>query len=104
MMKVKQFGKLKYSRNKLLSFEQYICLGDTEEFKVNKTRESRRMAKEVKKQQRNEANGSKVSAPVEINITKSVDIKEEKTTPGDIEIKCKIEFRLFKRLNNLLLI
>ena len=68
-------------------------LGDTEEFKVNKTRESRRMAKDVKKQQRNETNESKTNIPIEKVIQRTEEIpitRESNNNAGEIEIKCKI--------------
>ncbi|CAF0955027.1 unnamed protein product [Rotaria sp. Silwood1] len=72
--------------------------GDTEEFKVNKTRESRKMAKEVKKQQQQLHSSSIDSKPNVViqQTTTTTSIIEETITPkeennnnGEIQIKFK---------------
>ncbi|CAF0931126.1 unnamed protein product [Rotaria sordida] len=76
--------------------------GDTEEFKVNKTRESRKMAKEVKKQQQQLQNTSIDSKPNVViqqtttTTTTTTTVEETITTPkeennnnGEIQIKFK---------------
>ncbi len=79
-----------------LSRKWWINLGDTEEFKVNKTRESRKMTKEIKKQQQvqNTSNDPKPIAVVQQTTTTTV-IEETITTKeennnsnGELEIKC----------------
>lgn len=68
-----------------------LRLGDTEEFKVNKTRESRKMAKEVKKQLKQATHESKTTTttPVEEPVPNKEENKT--TTDGEIEIKCKFD-------------
>ncbi len=72
----------------------FINLGDTEEFKVNKTRESRKMTKEIKKQQQvqNTSNDPKPIAVVQQTTTvieETITTKEENNNSnGELEIKC----------------
>ena len=69
----------------------FLRLGDTEEFKVNKTRESRKMAKEVKKQLKQTTNEPKIIKAPPVEEVAS-DKEENKTTNnGEIEIKCKFD-------------
>ena len=77
-----------------------IALGDTEEFKVNKTRESRKMAKEIKKHQQHTSTDAKptvvleqvttttVTTVVEEKMTMKEDTNNNNNNTGDIEIKC----------------
>ncbi len=87
-----------FSLQSFISF-LFINLGDTEEFKVNKTRESRKMAKEVKKQQQQLQNTSIDPKPnVVIQQTTTTTTVEETITTkednnnnnndGELEIKC----------------
>ncbi|CAF2900493.1 unnamed protein product [Rotaria sp. Silwood2] len=71
--------------------------GDTEEFKVNKTRESRKMAKEVKKQQQLQSSSIDSKPNVVIQqittttkvVEETITHKEENNNIGEIEIKFK---------------
>ena len=55
-----------------------IVLGDTEEFKVNKTRESRKMAKEMKKQHQHiSADAKLISVDEPVIITTATTVVEE---------------------------
>jgi hypothetical protein len=82
----------------LFTIKLWINLGDTEEFKVNKTRESRKMTKEVKKQQQvqNTSNDPKPTVVVQQTITTTIEetttttTKEENnnSSNGELEIKC----------------
>lgn len=78
-----------------------LFAGDTEEFKVNKTRESRKMAKEVKKQQQSHtgATDSKPSVVIEqktvtttttttTTVQQTVATKDDSSN-GELEIKCE---------------
>jgi hypothetical protein len=93
-MKVKYLG-MKYF------FNYYsIQIGDTEEFKVNKTRESRKMAKEIKKQQHqhNVPVDPKPNLVIQQTTTtttiveETITTKEENNNNGEIEIKCMIKY------------
>ncbi|CAF4358936.1 unnamed protein product, partial [Adineta steineri] len=68
--------------------------GDTEEFKVNKTRESRKMTKEIKKTQQHVPNDSKPNITIEqTTIDEEIITTTTKETnnsnSGELEIKFK---------------
>lgn len=67
--------------------EQRFVLGDVEEFKVNKTRESRKMAKEVKKQLKQTTNEPKVT-PVP-TPSEEIPTTREDHAQGELEIRCQ---------------
>ena len=91
-----------------------ICLGDTEEFKVKKTRESRKMTKEAKKQlqmQNSTSNDSKPAVVIQqttTTTTTTTTVVEERIPPkqennnGELEIKCKRNEFLIDRFEFLL--
>ncbi|CAF0803393.1 unnamed protein product [Adineta ricciae] len=68
--------------------------GDTEEFKVNKSRESRKMTKELKKQQQMQQPTPTVVIEQTTTITKTTSVEEvvpvkEESSNGELEIKFK---------------
>lgn len=72
--------------------------GDTEEFKVNKTRESRKMTKEVKKQLKQATNEQKTTPTIEeqpMSINKEENNNNSNSNTGEIEIKCKFLLAFF---------
>jgi hypothetical protein len=85
----------------------FINLGDTEEFKVNKTRESRKMTKEIKKQQQQLQNTSidpKSNVVIQQTTTTTtveeiITTKEENNNNnnGELEITCIIKIELIFR-------
>ena len=68
--------------------------GDMEEFKVNKTRESRKMAKEVKKQHHHRPETSDSKAPVPV-VEETPVPKPETSNNGEIEITCMSSMVMF---------
>jgi len=82
----------------------FINLGDTEEFKVNKTRESRKMTKEIKKQQQQLQNTSidpKSNVVIQQTTTtttvEEIITTKEENNNGELEITCIIKIELFFR-------
>lgn len=68
--------------------------GDMEEFKVNKTRESRKMAKEVKKQHHHRPEPSEAKVPVPV-VEETPVPKPETSNNGEIEITCMSSMVMF---------